>query len=213
MKETTRQRLDVSLPVWAVFAKYNRMLYTGKGDNGTTKLFDCPQGKRVSKSEFVFEVLGTLDELNSSLGYAKILSKKSKDTLFIETRKVFYEEILDKLQQNLFCIQAELGGSDIHPTKTHIDYLEKVVHEVDTLLPPIKSFVIPGGGETGAYLDIARTIARRAERGCVILRDKKERKIDDMSMQFLNRLSSVLYALARFANYQEGYTEKRPIYQ
>lgn len=57
------------------------MLYTKKGDDGTTKLFDCPQSKRVSKSDFVFEALGTLDELNSSLGYAKALAKKTNDSI------------------------------------------------------------------------------------------------------------------------------------
>ena len=188
------------------------MLYTKKGDNGTTKLFDCPQGKRISKSDFVFEVLGTIDELNSSLGYAKVLSKKSKDMLFFETQKVSYEKILETLQQNLFCVQAELGGSDIHLRKNHIIYLEKVIYEITTLLPPIKSFIIAGGGETGAYLDIVRSVARRAERQVVKLKDGKERIVSDESIIFLNRLSSVLYALARFANYQEGYFERKPEY-
>jgi ATP:cob(I)alamin adenosyltransferase len=65
----------------------------------------------------------------------------------------------------------------------------------------------------GAYLDVTRTIARRAERECVMLRDKKEGNINPISLEFLNRLSSALYALARFANYQEGYTEKKPEYK
>lgn len=189
------------------------MLYTGKGDSGTTKLFDCPQGHRVSKSDFVFEVLGTLDELNSSIGYAKVLSKKSNDTLSMGTQKVSYEEILETFQQSLFCIQAELGGSDIHATKNHVLYLEKVIHEIETLLPPIKSFIIPGGGETGAYLDVGRTITRRVERQLVSLKDTKKRTVSDESVVFLNRLSSALYALARFANYQEGYFEKKPEYK
>lgn len=193
--------------------KYKHMLYTRKGDNGTTKLFDCPQGKRVSKSDFIFEVLGTLDELNSSLGYAKMLSRKSNDTLLIETKKVNYEEILEALQQSLFCIQAELGGSDIHVNKTRTLYLEKVIYEVETLLPPITSFIVPGGGETGAYLDIVRTIARRTERQLVQLQNKKVRVVDNESIIFINRLSSALYALARFANYQEGYSERKPDYR
>lgn len=188
------------------------MLYTGKGDNGTTKLFDCPQGMRLTKGSPIFEVLGTLDELNSTLGYAKVLSSKSKDKLSIDNKKVPYEEIIEELQQNLFSVQAELGGSDIHLKKDHILYLEKVISEVETVLPPIKSFIISGGGECGAYLDIARTITRRAERGLVSLRDKKERDINEESITYMNRLSSVLYALARFANYQEGYSEKRPKY-
>jgi cob(I)alamin adenosyltransferase len=188
------------------------MLYTGKGDNGTTKLFDCPQGTRLSKSSYIFEVLGILDELNSSLGYAKALSRKSIDMLSVDNKKVPYEDIIETLQQNLFCIQAELGGSDIYIKKDHILYLEKVIAEVETVLPPIKSFIVPGGGESGAYLDITRTIARKAERGLVSLRDKKEKVISDESITYLNRLSSVLYALARFANYQEGFSEEKPDY-
>ena len=189
------------------------MLYTGKGDGGTTKLFDSPQGKRLSKSTFIFEALGTLDELNSSLGYAKTLSKKSNGVLAVGTQKVSYEEILETFQQNLFCIQAELGGGDMRPTKDHILYLEKVIREIEALLPSIKSFIVPGGGETGAYLDIGRTIARRAERHLVSLQDAKERIISDESLAYLNRLSSALYALARFANYQEKYSEKKPNYK
>ncbi|MEO8638150.1 MAG: cob(I)yrinic acid a,c-diamide adenosyltransferase [Candidatus Taylorbacteria bacterium] len=189
------------------------MLYTRKGDKGTTRLFDCPNGMRMSKSEIVFEALGTLDELNSSIGYAKALSKKGSTTVSIETKKVSYEAILEKLQQNLFCIQAELAGAKTSLTKEHITFLEQVIYEIETVLPPITSFKIAGGGDTGAYLDITRTIARRAERLVVTVRDKKGNKVSDLSIQFLNRLSSVLYALARFANYQEGYREAGPHYR
>ncbi len=188
------------------------MLYTRKGDNGTTKLFNCPSGQRISKADPVFEALGTLDELNTSLGYAKALSKKSEDTLMIDTYKVPYSEILEIFQQSLFCLQAELGGSDIHISESHVLYLEKVVYEVETFLPPITSFIVPGGGLTGAYLDVTRTVARRAERQLVTLQHKKERVISNEGIIFLNRLSSALYALARFANYQEGYIEQSPNY-
>lgn len=188
------------------------MLYTKKGDNGTTKLFDCKEGQRISKSAFVFEVLGTLDELNSSLGYAKALSTKSQNHVMVDKEKIQYADIIEKFQQNLFCIQAELGGSDIHVTPDHVLYLEKVIHEVEVLLPPIKSFIVVGGGESGAYLDVCRTIARRAERHLVLLRDNKEREVSDDSITYLNRLSSALYALARFANYQEGFIEHKPTY-
>ncbi len=188
------------------------MLYTGKGDNGTTKLFDSPQGVRISKSAPMFAALGMLDELNSSLGYARALSQKSGDYIFMGGGKKSYAEIIQELQQNLFCIQAELGGSDIHATQHQVDFLENVIYEIETLLPPITSFVIPGGTDTGAYLDIVRTVARQAEREIVSLRDKNERTIADTSITYLNRLSSVLYAMARFANYQEGYSEKKPNY-
>ena len=89
------------------------MLYTKKGDNGTTKLFNHPSDTRVSKSSFIFEVLGTIDELNSSIGYAKALSKKYKLSVFMKNGKILYEKIMDIFQQNLFCIQAELPSLPI----------------------------------------------------------------------------------------------------
>jgi ATP:cob(I)alamin adenosyltransferase len=189
------------------------MLYTGKGDKGTTKLFDSPHGVRLSKSDLIFEALGTLDELNSSIGYAKVLSKKLNDTFNFETKKVSYEEILEKLQQNLFCIQAELAGSETSLTKEHITFIEQVIHEIESVLPPITTFKIAGGGEVGAYLDVTRTVARRAERLVISVREKEGHKVSDLSIQFLNRLSSILYALARFANFQEGYRESNPNYK
>jgi deoxyhypusine synthase len=75
------------------------------------------------------------------------------------------------------------------------------------------TIVVPGGEALGAYLDVARTVARRAERGVVALRDKKEKEVNDLSLEYLNRLSSALYAMARFANYQYGCIEKKPNYQ
>ena len=187
------------------------MLYTKKGDNGTTKLFDCPQGMRLSKSSFVFEVLGTIDELNSSIGYAKALSTKYKLSVFMKNKKVSYEEILDIFQQNLFYIQAELGGSPMHASKEQIFFLEEVIYEVETLLPPLKSFIIPGGGEAGAYLDIARTIARRAERQTIILRDKQERKINDTSIQFQSPFERPVCACSFCKLSRRLHREKTPI--
>ena len=188
------------------------MLYTRKGDSGTTKLFDCPQGKRLSKNAAVFEALGTLDELNCSLGFAIVLAKRSRDTLNLSGQKTFYAAILERLQNTLFAIQAELGGADIHPSNADVNFAEFVVAEVETVLPPVTSFVVPGGGETGAYLDVCRTIARRAERSVIEALEKDGRSVSEATLKFLNRLSSVLYALARFANYQEGFSERPPRY-
>lgn len=189
------------------------MLYTKKGDSGTTKLFNCEQGQRVSKADFIFEVLGNVDELNCSIGYAKAISKKKSCTLYIDGEKVSYEEILEKIQNILFCIQAELGGSNISITEKHTLYLEKIIYEVETTLPPITSFIVPGGGEMGAYLDVLRTITRRTERALVLLKDRNIKNLNKENLTFMNRLSSVFYALARFANYQEGHSERKPGYE
>ncbi|MBI3305997.1 cob(I)yrinic acid a,c-diamide adenosyltransferase [Candidatus Nomurabacteria bacterium] len=189
------------------------MLYTRKGDSGTTKLFNCAVGVRVAKSNFIFEALGALDELNSVLGYAKALCKKAGIVVFTGERRIHYDEILHIFQEGLFLAQAELGGSPVRIKKTDVLFLEKIIFEIETMLPPIKSFIVPGGGEAGSYLDIARTIARRAERQIVSLGSGKENCVEDCTLQFLNRLSSALYALARFANYQEGYLERKPEYK
>ena len=189
------------------------MLYTGKGDKGTTKLFNCPPGIRISKSDFVFSVLGVLDELGSSLGYAKALSTKEGLSIKIEGRETPYSEIIEELQQNLFVIQAKIAGSEKTINKKHLGYLEKVIFAVEEVLPPIKSFKIAGGEPAGAYLDIARTISRKAERNVIKLTEKTEIKIQDYTLPYLNRLSSILYALARFANFQKGFKENSPDYQ
>jgi cob(I)alamin adenosyltransferase len=199
--------------VSGVYVKYKIMLYTGKGDNGTTKLFDCKQGERVNKSDFVFDVLGSLDELNSSLGFSKALSYKTQVFIYEDGKKIHYSKIIERLQQNLFCIQAQIGGSDIHLSKSELNYIEKIISDIENLIPPIKSFIIPGGGELGAHLDVSRTVARGTERKLVTLRDSKNRDIDGINLIFLNRLSSILYAMARFANYQEGFIENKPNYK
>lgn len=188
------------------------MLYTKKGDTGTSKLFNCKEGERIGKDAFVFEVLGSLDELNSSLGFAKALSHTEPVYIHIENKKKSFEIILESLQNILFLIQAEIGGSDMHPKEEHVLFLENVIYEIELLIPPVKSFVISGGSLPGSYLDVARTVARRAERQVIILRNKKERAVSESTIVFLNRLSSALYAMARLANYALGHTEKGPKY-
>jgi len=178
------------------------MLYTKKGDGGTTKLFESPSGVRISKDSYIFEALGSVDELNSHIGYAKAIAIQNKD-----------KETLEKIQNILFSLQAELGGADKNIAEHHVKFLEDLVAEVESIIPPITSFIIPGGTPLGAYLDVCRTVARRAERSVIRVREKKERTISDTSIQFLNRLSSVFYALARLINYQAGLTEEKPNYK
>ena len=189
------------------------MLYTKKGDSGTTKLFSSTSDERLLKSDTIFAALGALDEVNTHIGYVKTLSRVSKDSVVIDTQKVSYEEILDTVLQHLFCIQAELAGSPATLTQSHLLYVEHVIAEVETVLPPIKTFIIPGGGPTAAYLDVCRTVARRAERAITQVVSEKKYTITQNTIAYMNRLSSILYALARFANYQEGYVEKKPVYR
>jgi cob(I)alamin adenosyltransferase len=205
-----KQRLRKNLPVWQEFAKYNFMLYTKKGDNGTTKLFNCPQGVRLGKNTPIFHALGTLDELNCSIGYAKALAEKVDNHVVIKNERMPYPFILENIQNLLFVAQAELGGSPKRIEKEHVTYLEVVIYEIETVLPPVTSFIMPGGSDVASYLDICRTITRRCERDVVGIRTAHA--ASDNLVQFLNRLSSTLYALARFANYQSGVYERHPEY-
>jgi cob(I)alamin adenosyltransferase len=137
------------------------MLYTRKGDKGDTGLFGCNQ--RISKSSSIAEALGSLDEINSFLGICKVLSS-SKD---YKLSTINFSDLVHSVQQNLFIIQAELAGSDMTVSAEKIKEIEGWIGEIENILPPIKSFFISGGTELGATFDVARTIARRAERRVV----------------------------------------------
>src|SRR3989344_4172141 len=127
------------------------MLYTGKGDSGTTKLFGCDQQK-ISKSAEIPEALGALDELNAFLGYVKVRAAG-------ESR---IKEALHNVQEKLFVIQAEMAGADKHFAASDIEAVEKIVNEIEKEISPITSFSISGGTELSALLDVARTLARPA---------------------------------------------------
>lgn len=191
------------------------MLYTRKGDDGTTKLFDSPQGVRIQKDDIIFDALGSVDELNSSIGYAKSITQEetSAYTLTIHAQVQTLTEILETLQNTLFSVQAELAGSKDLISKSHIDYEEELIASVERAIPPITTFLIPGGDALSAYLDVCRTIARRAERDVIKSSLQHPNRVSESLIQFLNRLSSVLYALARFVNHTQNMHEKPPTYK
>ncbi len=176
------------------------MLYTRKGDDGATKTFACD--KKISKSSAIAEALGSLDEINSFLGLCKI---KTKDQDL--------EMIVQNIQESLFIIQAQLAGANKKIEESKVKDLEKIIDEVEKQLPPIKSFFISGGCELAALFDIARTIARRAERRVVAVSEENLVNIQPETLSYLNRLSSVLYALARLSNHKFGIKEVSPSYK
>lgn len=211
-------------------------LFTGKGDNGTTKTFGCDQ--RVSKSSAIAEALGSLDEINSFLGLCKVQSAYLNYSL----GKKPFAEIVHEIQKNLFIIQAELAGADKTIQEEKVKELEEMINKIEKEMPPIKSFFISGGpaevekdqlsgAGLGTVFDIARTIARRAERRVVAvaeahtlpLFDDKEnktvlpatngRQVGQYTRSYLNRLSSILYALARYSNHLAGIPEESPDYR
>ena len=182
------------------------MLYTRAGDKGTTKTFACDQ--RISKSSAVAEALGSLDETNSFLGLCKI---KGKDSGF-KIQDSSFEEITHKIQQNLFIVQAELAGAPKTITKEKVKEVEKLVDVIEKELPPIKTFFISGGTELAATFDVARTLARRAERRVVAVNETGT-KIGADTLAYFNRLSSLLYALARLSNHKCAINEEPPSYK
>ena len=175
-------------------------IYTRTGDKGKTSLFS---GKRVWKFDVRVNTYGTLDELNSIIGVviAHLPSKYGSNKL---------KKILLGVQSDLFYIGAYLAElpdaiEDIDLTKK-TEGFEKSIDYMMKHLPPTFNFVLPGGGRAGAFLHQARTIARRVERNLVRLSQKE--KIDVRVSKYINRLSDLFYAAARFANYIEGKKEK-----
>ncbi|MEX0934158.1 MAG: cob(I)yrinic acid a,c-diamide adenosyltransferase [Candidatus Paceibacterota bacterium] len=183
------------------------MLYTGKGDEGTTKTFGCDQ--RISKSSSVAEALGTLDEINSFLGLCKV---KSGEHNFTFEEKSF-SSIVHTVQSNLFIVQAELAGAPKEISKEKVKEIEDIINNIEKELPPITSFFISGGSEVAALFDVARTLARRAERRVVGVCEEHNNCVGTHTRAYMNRLSSLLYALARYANYLAGEKEEAPDYK
>ena len=174
------------------------MLYTGKGDRGTTSVFGEPGN--ISKTAPVIEALGALDELNSLLGVCRAHCPKDVAALLYE------------FQQDLFIIQAQLAGAPKEMPSFKIEKLEEKITAIEASLPPIKTFFIPGATEAGAFLDLARTVARRAERR-VVAHVESGALTPETTVHYMNRLSSVLYALARQVNHSSGITETPPTYE
>jgi len=185
------------------------MLYTRKGDGGTTKTFGCDQ--RISKSSSVAEALGSLDETNSFLG---LVRAKTAGMVFKTAQgENNFSEIVLEIQQNLFIIQAEVAGSTLNIVSEKITRAESIVDEIEKVLPPIKSFFISGATEVGAWFDVARTLSRRAERRVVAVKEEGRVAMNEHTMKYFNRLSSLLYALARISSHIEGAEEIKPDYK
>lgn len=191
--------------------KKSNILYTGYGDNGTTTLYDCKQN-RISKSSILIEALGAVDELNAYMGIIKVLSKDDNFYIEIGTEKKYFDKIIDDIQQNLFVIQAELGGSKMTVSREELDMVERIVAKISDELPPIKSFTISGGSLLSSSLDFGRTLARRAERRIVGVLDEGGRDIGEGTISYMNRLSTILFALSRYTNHLLSIKEEHPDY-
>lgn len=169
-------------------------IYTGKGDKGETGLYG---GKRVSKNSPRIEAYGIVDELNSFVGLA-VTETVDKDV----------KALLLKLQNQLFTVGADLAtpeekkqDGDGTPAEFYSS-IEKEIDKFDAKLEELKSFILPGGSKSSAHLHICRTVARRAERAVVLLKNSVE--IGDNILIFLNRLSDLFFVLARYENKVSG---------
>ncbi len=182
-------------------------LYTKKGDDGTTGLFGTPG--RISKTSDVTEALGTLDELNAIIGVCR--AKYDKKEMIILDRKA--SDILFDVQQHLFTIQAELAGADKHIDQGKVDWLGDTTDMIEETLEPITSFFLPGASELSAFVDLARTVSRRAERAVIRAADETTIAIHAETLAYCNRLSSLLYAMVRTTNDKLGVNETAPTYQ
>jgi len=182
--------------------------FTGKGDGGTSKLFDSPPGVRVTKSSPVFECLGQLDELNAIVGWVRAGTPPS----FVH-EGVSVQSILREVQDHLFTIQAEVAGAPKTISLESVERMSARIAFIEAMLPPVTTFLVPGGTELSARLDIARAISRRAERRLVTLSEAGERSVSECSRAYTNRLSSLFYALTRLENHLAGVEEEPPQYK
>lgn len=187
-------------------------LFTGKGDGGTTKVLDSKE--RIPKSSELPECLGTLDELNSFIGLAKVRARQVQDSaVTIEGKEYHTSDILFDVQQTLFIVQAEVAGSDKRFGKEKVEHSEAIINTIEKEIPPIIAFSIAGGTELSALLDVARTLARRAERRMSGIEVAGIRTLSDSTRAYMNRLSSLLFALARLSNHKSGIKEENPSYE
>jgi cob(I)alamin adenosyltransferase len=165
-------------------------IYTKKGDEGNTSLFG---GKSIKKNSIRIEAYGTVDELNSVIGVALSQEPSSEG-----------REILEEIQNQLFILGADLATLESKKVKIdrigtgEIEKLEAWIDRLDDQLPALTSFILPGGSKAGAALHQARTVCRRAERKTVSL--KQNDPISDECVIYLNRLSDLLFVMARFEN-------------
>ena len=168
-------------------------IYTRTGDTGQTSLFG---GARVSKADVRVDAYGEVDELNAWLGLCRAASLDGD-----------LDDVLIQIQRDLFAVGAQLADPAeqvaARVTKAglgadDVTRLEEIIDRLETEIPPLRRFILAGGSEAGACLHVARTVCRRAERRMVSLAPP----VDPMLLQYVNRLSDLLFVLARVVNHR-----------
>ena len=168
-------------------------IYTKFGDSGETSLYG---GTRTSKDSFQIEALGTVDELNANIGYVQ--------TLIVESD---LSDLLSRIQNHLFSLGADLATPETHTKSDDMritsDFTSEMESMIDTYsdeLPPLTNFILPGGCTAGSIIHVARAVCRRSER-CVV-RLSQETEVNPEIIRCLNRLSDLLFVLARVVNHR-----------
>jgi cob(I)alamin adenosyltransferase len=181
-------------------------VYTRTGDKGDTGLVG---GRRVPKDSPRIEAYGTVDELNSVIGLARVFNaerlRKGKDARWLD-------EVLRRLQDELFDLGSELATPAdaayegmFRMGEAQVTALERLIDQCQKDLAPLKSFILPGGGRVGGFLHQARTVCRRAERR--ILELSRVEPIGEGPLRYVNRLSDLLFVLSRWASHALGEPE------
>jgi len=181
-------------------------VYTRTGDKGFTKLVG---GKKVAKDAARIEAYGTIDELNSVLGLARVFNDDLKGQLPAAQR---LDETFRRLQNELFDLGSELATPPdfsyedmFRVGEDEVKGLERLIDDCQKDLAPLNSFILPGGGKVGGFLHQARTVCRRAERE--ILRLSREEELSPWPLKYVNRLSDLLFVLSRWASKKLGEPE------
>ena len=171
-------------------------IYTRTGDDGTTAL---GTGERRKKYDLRIAAYGTVDEANAAIGIARLHTGSD----------AALDAALSHIQNDLFDVGADLcmpdkgkgpGGARLTVTAAQVAWLEKEIDRLNGELAPLKSFVLPGGSPAAAYLHLARTLCRRAERLVAKLADRANETVAPEVLQYLNRLSDLLFVASRYAN-------------
>ena len=177
-------------------------IYTRRGDTGQTDLFG---GERVGKDAARVAAYGDVDELNATVGMAAAAGVDPA-----------LEEFLCRIQSALFDLGASLATPDPQHRKKagvggvrgdDIDALETLIDQLEESLEPLKTFILPGGSRCAAAFHMARTVCRRAERAVVALASTEGESVEETSLRYLNRLSDLLFVLARHENARQGVSD------
>jgi cob(I)alamin adenosyltransferase len=171
-------------------------IYTRTGDDGTTAL---GSGERRPKYDLRVAAYGTVDEVNAVIGIARLQAAGNLEL----------DRMLARIQNDLFDVGADLclpdkgkgpGGARLDVTDAQVEWLERQIDRLNSELGPLRSFVLPGGSAVAAYLHLARTVCRRAERLMVELKDRPGESVTAAAIKYMNRLSDFFFVAARFTN-------------